>query len=317
MDVSIIIVNWNTLDYLRECLNSVIEQTRVQYEIFVVDNGSSDKSAEMVKNDFPEVKLIENKENRGFAAANNQAIPLCKGLNILLLNPDTKVLDHAIDKLVHFMERHPDVGAVTGKLLNSDGTLQKSVGNFYSFWNTLLENRLIPRLLPFNKFLARRLVAFWDHKTPREIDWARGALLMIRKKVVEQVGLLDEQFYIYGEEIDWCWRIKKAGWKIIFIPEAEVIHYGKAASNQRRTKMFIQNYKSFYIFLKKHYPFYSYYLYRLRSTIYIFLWLIKFSISLILDFKDPKKCQEAREGLMLYFESLKWHFSSKSFIRVR
>ena len=194
MKVSIIIVNWNTLELLRQCLKSVIEQTHCSYEIFVVDNASPDGSAGMVRNDFPDVHLIANDDNRGFAVANNQAIPLTTGEYILLLNPDTKVLDRAIDKMVVYLNETPAVGAVTSKLLNGDGSLQKNVGNFYTFWTTLLENRIIPKLLPNSEFLAKHLVAFWDHASRREIDWARGAVLMARRSVIEQIGCWTSNF---------------------------------------------------------------------------------------------------------------------------
>lgn len=299
-----------------QCLESVFEQTRVSFELFVVDNASSDGSAQMVAQQFPEVHLIANDTNNGFAAANNQAIPLAQGTYVLLLNPDTRVLDHALDKMVNYLEESRDAGALACKLLNSDGSLQKSVGNFYSFCNTLLENRIIPKLAPSNDFLAKKLVAFWDHNSEREIDWARGAVLMVRRAVVEQIGLLDEQFYIYGEEIDWCWRIKAAGWKIMYIPESEIIHHGKAASNQRQVEMFIQNYKSFYIFLKKHYPLYSYRLYRARTLVYTMLWLTRLSLQWIAAIGNVQKQANAKNGLALYLASLKWHFSADSKIKV-
>lgn len=313
--ISIIVVNWNTKDLLRDCLNSVIAQTKTDYELFVVDNDSPDKSADMVKAEFPKVKLIANKENRGFAAANNQAIEIASGEYIFLLNPDTIILENAIDKMVDYMDRNPQIGASSCKLLNGDGSLQKSVGNFYSFWATILENRIIPKLLPNSKFLSKRLVAFWDHETEREIDWARGAVLLVRNSIVKEIGALDEQYYIYGEEIDWCWRIKKAGYNIMYLPQAEIIHFGKASSEQRKIAMFIQNYKSFYIFLKKNYPFYSYYIYRSRTMVYIYLWLLKFKVSKILNRNDSAK-ESALQGMEVYKASLKWHWSKESKIHV-
>jgi len=317
LKISIVIVNWNTRAMLKQCLESVFQQTTASFEIFVVDNASGDGSGEMVLHDFPAVRLIQNPDNRGFAAANNQALRLASGEYILLLNPDTIILDNAIDRMLVYMDQAPDVGAASCKLLNGDLTLQKSVGNFYSFWATLLENRLIPKLVPNNQFLAKKYVAFWDHTTRREIDWARGAVLLVRQQVLQQIGLLDEQFYIYGEEIDWCWRIKQAGWKIMVLPEAEIIHFGKAASSQRHTEMFIQNYKSFYILLKKHYPVYSYWLYRLRTMIYLFVWLLWYAVLAARYSKKSPQHATATIGLKLYTTSWKWHFSKKSLIKLR
>ncbi|MFZ5516233.1 MAG: glycosyltransferase family 2 protein [Candidatus Zhuqueibacterota bacterium] len=316
MKLSIIIVNWNTRELLKKCLESVMQETRTSYEVFVVDNASPDGSAGMVRADFPTVQLIANTTNRGFAAANNQAIHLARGEYVLLLNPDTKVLDRAIDTLVAYLDSAPEVGAVTSKLLNGDGSLQKNVGNFYSFWATLLENRIFPTLFPNSAFLAKRFVAFWDHASLREIDWARGAVMMVRRKVIEQIRLLDEQFYIYGEEVDWCWRIKKAGWKIMYLPEARIIHYGKAASSQRKIEMFIQNYKSAFIFLKKSYPLYSYWLYRLRTTFYSALWLIRYGLPSLVAPKDTKRYAELKSGFDVYAKFFFWNLSRKSWITV-
>lgn len=312
MKVSIIIVNWNTRELLQQCLQSIADETKIEYEVFVVDNCSSDESAAMVRNNFPAVRLIENESNRGFAAANNQAMHQAKGKYILLLNPDTKILNHAIDKTAVFLDENPDVGLVACKLLNSDRTLQKSVGNFYSFWGTLLENRLLPQILPDSLWLARTMPSFWDHEAQRDIDWARGAYLMAPKNIVEEIGLLDEQFFIYGEEIDWCWRIKQNDWRIVFLPTAKIIHHGKAASEQRRKEMFVQNYKSFYIFLKKHYPRYSYWLYRTRTHLYLILWLLKNYISKL--FK--KNNESIQRNIDSYLYCWKWHHSRESFIRV-
>ncbi len=316
MKVSIIVVNWNTRDLLKQCLESVIEQTQISHEIFVVDNASPDDSADMVLENFPTVHIIANRDNRGFAAANNQAMPLAQGDYILLLNPDTKVLDRAIDKMVAYLDDAAEVGAVTSKLLNGDGSLQKNVRNFYSFWTTLLENRIIPNLFPNSKFLAKRLVAFWDHQSRREIDWARGAVMLVRRSVIGQIGMLDEQFYIYGEEVDWCWRIKKAGWKIVYLPEAQIIHFGKAASSQRKIEMFIQNYKSAFIFLKKNYPVYSYWGYRLRTTVYSLLWLIHYSMPLAFTSKKSEKYDELKSGLNVYQKFFAWNLSKKSWVNV-
>lgn len=314
--VSVVIVNWNTCDLLKQCLEALESQTASSLEIFVVDNASSDGSPEMVREHFPDVQLIANQRNRGFAAANNQALDKSSGQYILLLNPDTKVLDGAVDKLVAFLDKESTVGACTSMLLNGDGSLQKNVGNFYSFWGTLLENRIVPRILPNNKFLAKKFVAFWDHTTQRDIDWARGAVLLFHRKVLDQVGLLDEQFYIYGEEIDYCWRIKKKGWRIVYLPAAKIIHYGQAASSQRKQEMFIQNYKSFYILLKKHYPVYSYLLYRARATLYLLPWLLKLALAMLVRGHGSPKRTEAASLMRVYLASLRWHFSAESLVRL-
>lgn len=251
--LSIVIVNWNTRNLLKQCLKSVADETLLSHEVWVVDNGSSDGSQEMVREEFPEVHLIANEENLGFAAANNQALPLCQGEYILLLNSDTIVLDGALDKMVAFMHGHPEVGGLGSKLLNPDGSLQPSAHHFYSTWRSLVENRLVHLAWP-RRHAKTPFLSFWDHSEIRPVDWVTGAVLMLRKAVIHEVGLLDESFFMYGEEIDWQMRMQKAGHRIYFLPTARIIHYGGGSSRQAVTQMRRQEYKSRQMFVEKHYP---------------------------------------------------------------
>ncbi|MFK7970837.1 MAG: glycosyltransferase family 2 protein [Bacteroidia bacterium] len=256
VDVSVVIVSWNTKDLLRACLNSVYEQTKAySLEVFVVDNDSPDKSADMVREEFPQVQLIANDDNRGFAPANNQALERANGRYVLLLNPDTVVLDGAIDKMIDYAEENKNekVGVVTCKLLNGDGSLQKSVNSFYSFWRSFIENRFFEGILQKMNMGGKTFMSFWDHSERREIDWAFGAVMLFSKDLMDDIGMLDDRFYIYAEEMDYFMRAKKAGYHSWFLPEIEITHFGKSSSRQRRAAMFIQNYKSFYLFLEKHY----------------------------------------------------------------
>lgn len=299
-DCSIIIVNWNTKDLLRSCLASVFAHTvRHSIEVIVVDNNSPDNSAAMVEQEFPCVRLIANSVNRGFAAANNQGLEIARGANLLLLNPDTVIVSDAIGTMLDYLAAH-SVGAVTCKLLNGDGTLQRSVNTFYSFWGSFLENRLFQELLKGLKFSGDRVMSFWDHASVRDIDWAFGAVLMFPRSVYERIGGLDERYFIYAEEMDFYMRLKSAGYRAVFLPEAEIVHYGKSSSRQRRAEMFIENYKSFYIFLKKHYSTASYLLYRTRTMVYLMLWIVKYYIVSDRPQRD------------VYIRTLRWHCSSAS-----
>lgn len=310
MDLSIVIVSWNTKKLLSDCLNSVYQNTnKHSFEIFVVDNNSPDLSAKMVRQEFPEVNLIANKENLGFAPANNQALKLAKGDNILLLNPDTVVLDFAIDKMLDYLSLN-ESDILTCKLLNTDGSLQKSVNSFYSFWETLLENRFFSGLSQKFNFKKGFFKSTWDHNSTIEIDWARGAVLMFKRKVMDKIGLLDERYYIYGEEIDFYYRASQSGFKAVFVHNIHIIHHGKSSSKQKRTQMFIQNYKSLYLFLKKNYGKLSYYLYRSRVLVFILIWIVKFKI--ILLFKQNK--EDYKQQMQMYLDTFKWHFSKNSFI---
>ncbi len=306
MLLSIVIVSWNTEDLLRACLKSIYAQTReVSFEVFVVDNNSPDDSAKMVAEEFPEVHLIANRDNRGFAPANNQALERATGKYMMLLNPDTLIVDGAIDKLVKYAEAHQDepLGVLTCKLLNGDGSLQKSVNKFYSFWRSFIENRFVASLAKKLNLKGDWFMSYWDHNSLREIDWAFGAVMLFSKKMMDEIGMLDDRFFIYAEEVDFYMRAKKAGYKSYFLPEIEIIHYGESSSRQRRSAMFIQNYKSFYLFLRKHYGKLSYYMYRTRACIYLMLWYGYFLLK-----KDPEQCK-------VYRETLQWHFSRESAVR--
>ena len=190
MDLSIVIVSWNTRILLNDCLKSIYENTKKHsFEIFVVDNNSPDLSADMVRKEFPNVNLIYNTDNLGFAPANNQALKIATGDNILLLNPDTVVLNSAIDKMLDYLTSN-NCELLTCKLLNTDGSLQKSVNNFYSFWETLIENRFFSGLSQKLNYKKGYLKSTWDHNSTIEIDWARGAVLMFKRKVMDKLVFL-------------------------------------------------------------------------------------------------------------------------------
>jgi GT2 family glycosyltransferase len=236
LDVSIIIVSWNTKSILQNCINSVIAQSRdFSYEIIVVDNGSVDGSVEMIKGNFPEVKLIENRKNVGFAAANNQGVRIAKGEFILFLNSDTVILDNAIGRTLQFLKDKADAAAVGCKLLNADGSLQPSCYNFYSFFRRFFIRRFIPRIF-LSEFAKRSIegkITRWDYNSVREIDYVRGAFLMVRGDVIRSLGLFDEQFFMYSEEADLCLRMKQEGLKVLFYPEAEIIHMAGASAKRK------------------------------------------------------------------------------------
>jgi len=236
LDLSISLVNWNTKGILRSCLKSICKSThRISYEILVVDNGSSDESPEMVEKEFPQVKLIRNRENLGFAKANNQAIKLSSGRYILLLNSDTIVLDGALDKMVEFMNTHPDAGAAGCKLLDSEGNLQKSINKFPSLFCQCWGKSLLPAIFPKIK-LGYVIDEYHFYSRIQEVDWITGAFLVVSKLAIERVGLLDEIFFIYAEDTDLCWRIRKEGWKIYFYPGAKVVHFGGVSIKKRENK---------------------------------------------------------------------------------
>ncbi len=251
MDVSIIIVSWNTRELLERCLYSIYRQCkRANFEIIVVDNASKDGSAEMVRDKFNEVVLIENERNRGFAAANNQGIARAKGRFVLLLNSDTVILGDAISKAVELM---PSDAAVLGvRVLNADGMLQPTCFMYPSLSNLFLSSTYLYKMFPRSKFFGRERMSWWGRDDMREVEVVTGCFMLVRSKAIERVGRLDERFFVYGEETDWCYRFAIAGWKVMFSPEAEIIHYGGASTTQAASAMILQLRGSILLFIKKH-----------------------------------------------------------------
>ena len=225
MDLSIIIVNWNTREMLRDCLQSVFDTAAdITFDVWVVDNGSSDDSQQMVRDAFPQVELIANQDNKGFAGANNQALSRAKGRHVLLLNSDTLVHGDVLSASVRYLDDNPDVGAMGCRVLNTDGTLQITGSQLPSLLNLSLQATGLNRLP--GRFFDRFQMARWDRRDARDLDVIFGCYLMVRRSVIEQVGLLDDTFFFYGEETDWCFRIAKGGWRLVLAPVGEITHFG-------------------------------------------------------------------------------------------
>ena len=255
VDLSIIILTHNTRDLLHACLKSIKENTKeIRFEIIVVDNASSDGTMEMMKSEFPEVMYIYNNRNIGFTKGNNQGIRKSTGRYILLLNSDTEIIDSALEKMVQFMDRTPDCGIMGCKLLNPDGSVQYSCRRFPSY-QTAFFNRysLLTRLFPRNRFSQSYLMSSIDHSNTREVDWVSGAALLARRKAFEEIGILDERFIIYSEDVDWCYRMHEAGWKVYFFPEARIYHYIGKGTSQHLFRFILIRHISMYRFYRKHY----------------------------------------------------------------
>jgi GT2 family glycosyltransferase len=253
VDVSVIIINWNTRGLLRDCLESVYEQAGdVEFEVIVVDNASTDDSVDMVRKDFEQVKLIENAENRGFATANNQAMAVANGRYVLLLNSDTVVLDDAIARTVEFADVHPRA-AVTGcRVLNPDSTLQPTCFMFPSILNMLLSSTYLYKVFPTSRFFGRERMTWWDRNDVRQVDVVTGCFMLVRRSAIDKVGMMDERFFMYAEETDWCYRFKENGWEVVFTPAARIIHLGGQSTAKRPVAMIVQLRLSILRFIRKH-----------------------------------------------------------------
>ncbi len=248
IDVSVLLVNWNTRDYLLGCLESLSRRVgKSSCEVIVVDNSSCDGSKEAVQSRFPAARLIENESNIGFAKGVNQGLRACSGRYILLLNPDTQLKEEIIERMVSFMDSHPDVGVSGAQLLNGDGSKQNSIANFPSLATELLNKSLLRWMFP-KTFPGKGR----HYSEPLEVDSVIGACMMVRREAIKQVGFLDEGYFLFLEETDWCYRMKKAGWKIYHLPQAEVYHYqGKSAEREKRRAK-IEYYRSRYHFFRIH-----------------------------------------------------------------
>ena len=252
MDVSIIIVNYNTREITRDCLASVYEQTvGIEFEVILVDNASGDGSAEMVREEFPQVELIANPENRGFAAANNQGMARARGGFILLLNSDTIVLENAVAQAVNFARQHPAAAVVGCRVLNRDGSLQPTCFRYPRTFHLLLGALYLNRLFPRNRVFGHERLGAWARDDVREVEVVTGCFMLVRRRALDQVGLMDESFFMYGEETDWCYRFRRAGWKLLFTPAARIIHLG-GASSKKNPAMLLHLRGSILRFVRKH-----------------------------------------------------------------
>ena len=235
--VSVIIVSYNTEDILRNCLRSLFTNSAgIEIEVFVVDNNSADGSAHMVQTEFSRVHLIANAKNVGFAAANNQAFRLAKGRYIILLNPDAYLQALSLDKGIDFMDKTPRCGLCGGRIISPEGKLEPSARRFPSAVSKLLTLSGLSGKFSHSPFLNRHEFGGFAHDQPMEVDWVPGTFTIVRKKMLDEIGFFDERFYLYYEETDLCLRAKMAGWKVYFIPFAEVMHIGGASSKTRQDK---------------------------------------------------------------------------------
>jgi hypothetical protein len=252
IDLSICIVNWNTETQLKECLQSIYEHTRgIAYEIFVVDNASGDGSVGMVQNHFPDVSLIANRQNRGFAAANNQAIRLARGRYVMLLNPDTVVHRGALEAMVWFMDSCGQAGAIGCKLLNPDGSVQHSVRRSPTFGIALHDNTILGRFSLFRERAADYKMKDFSFDKVQEVDATSGAALLVRREVLDEVGPLDEGYFMFIEELDLCQRIRGTGRTIYFIPDAVITHLGGESRRQNPEELVIVGQDSLVRYLTK------------------------------------------------------------------
>ena len=242
-DASVVVVTYNALPWIEKSIESVQDE-----EVVVVDNGSTDGTVDVVRELFPQTRLIE-RENLGLASGWNAGLAVVTGRYFMLLNADAWLTDGSLARLVEFADAHPEAAVVGPKLLNTDGTLQRSVRGFPTLWRLATEYFFLRKLAPGSQLLNAFYAGGFEHDEVREVEVVMGACMLVRRAAVEQVGPLDESFFLFSEETDWCYRFKQAGWKVLFFPGAECTHVGGASHGGR---MFHENVRGHLRFLAKH-----------------------------------------------------------------
>jgi GT2 family glycosyltransferase len=300
IDVSIVIVNWNTKKLLLDCLSSISQTTSgSRIETIVVDNGSYDGSPQEVHKQFPQVTLIQNTENRGFARANNQALARATGRYVLFLNSDAQLTEGALNNLVTFMDTTPGAGIAACQYLNQDGSKQNSFDNFPTLATELLNKAALKTLFPAKYPSKKR-----EYTNPLEVDSVIGACMIVRAEAIEQVGTLDEDYFFFIEETDWCFRMKQAGWKIYHLPHIKIYHLQGKSKEKNPSKAWIEYYRSIYIFFKKHRSIFSYYSLRLARTGKVIINLFLVSAGLLCTLGMDRSL---KRRFRIYRDVLIWH----------
>lgn len=286
-EISIIIVTHNSAHEIEVCLNSILRTCPPPtYEIIVIDNNSSDQTVEFIVERWPETKVVAQQTNPGFAKANNQGIVLAQGKFLLFLNPDTIVQPHALSHLVDKMDREPQIGVIAPRLLNVDGSLQSSCREFPRLINNFIGMSEFYRLKWVQNYLGKFFPSLGPHDVATDVDWVVGACFLVRPAVIDEVGPFDESFFMYSEEMEWQYRIKKGGWRVLFSPEAEVIHLGGASSTRYPVQRIIWQYTSLFRFYKLHYS--PLKLFMLKGLV----WLITIPKIIFLQIKNLRRSEK-------------------------
>lgn len=253
VDLSVVIVNWNTERLLLQCLESLAAGAkRRSMEVIVVDNASTDGSQEAVRKNFPRVRLIESPTNLGFAKGNNLGIRKAGGKYVCLVNSDVVVSDGCLDKMFDYMERHASIGILGPKVLNSDHTLQPSCRQFPSVWNTVCRALALDLLFPKSRLFGGFYLTFADPNQESEVDVLSGCFWMVRQKAMAQIGLLDEGFFMYAEDVDYCKRSRLNNWKNVYFPGSDIVHWGGASSSSAPARFLLENLKATRRYLRKY-----------------------------------------------------------------
>jgi hypothetical protein len=277
--LSVVIVTYNSSLFLTDCLTSVLRQGgTLAYEVIVVENASTDRSLDILRGQFPAARVIRNSANRGFTAANNQAIEAATGKYILLLNPDTVVHAGCLEIMVRFMDAHQEAGAAGPKICNEDGSLQRTGVTFPSLWNVFVESLFLDDLFPSSRIFGQHRRLYDNPDLVHDVDYLQGSCLCIRRRALDDAGFLDEDFFMYFEETDICYRLKQHGWKILYNPSASIVHAGGSGGTFYGKQQLVEFHRSYLTFLRKHEPSARRLVFRIvllfRSAVRMFLFVL-------------------------------------------
>lgn len=288
-EVSIVTVSWNVKELILECIQSVYEKTQnYSFEIIIVDNDSKDGTPEAIEKKYPEVKLLKNKNNSGITVANNQGIKASKGQYICLLNPDTHLINNAIDLLVKYLEENTSVSAVGPQSINFGNVIEESCRKgSMSIWTEFLDMTTLTARFPKNRIISRHRLGYWDHMSIRSVDHIATECFIVRKNLLNQIGVMDEQFFMYGDDTDFCRRIKNSGGEIIYFPHAKIFHH-KGSSSKQNSEIPIVVKESYYKYFSKHHGVFYALCYRFTVGIIGLLLLIYWNTIFFIANKEKK-----------------------------
>ena len=309
MDISVVILNWNDRQHLEACLESLAHCTRSRsLEIIVVDNASTDGSPDVVETKFPEVRLIKNKENLGFPKGNNIGIQASQGKYIYVLNSDIKVLEGCMDALADYLDQHTDIGMIGPKILNGDMTHQSSCRRFPTLWNNFCAAIGLASAFKGSRLFSGEHMLYFKGDRILDVNVLVGCFWVVRRKALDEFGLLDEGFFIYAEDVDWCKRCWKAGWRVVFFPGAEAIHYMGASTTKKDPVRFaLTQQRSVLRYWKKHHGSLG----RISMGCLIFTHLvIRWGAGMINYFAIPSKREESRTRIQVTGACLRALFAS-------
>lgn len=310
-ELSIVIVSWNGRQFLKDCLSSISESAgSLVREVIVVDNGSADGSPEMVAHEFPDVRLFRLHENVGFARANNVAIKEATGTWLALVNSDVIVHHGCFNKLVAFLAKHPAVGLVGPKVFGRDGGLQRTCRRLPTAWNTLCRALALDTAFPKCRLFSGREMRHWNQQDEAEVEVINGCFWVARRSAVEQVGGLDEHFFFYAEDVDWCKRFRDANWKVVFVPEATATHFGGGSSARAPLRYSVEMIRANLFYWRKHHGFAGMLFFYLISIIHYCLRVLLRSLKRLLtrDSADAPSYEYQRD-----VTCTRWLLSTKGF----